>query len=358
MPTRLRDLVVTRVAFVPKGDNPAAEILLWKSDRDVSKRSFSADERKALAAKGWALPDGSYPIENGADLANAIQALGRGNTPSAVVKRHIIKQARRLGLVARLPEDWNVAKEAAVAKEPRFTRSRLARLRNVRGQIDEVLAEVDGGEEEQVDDTAKQYELPDDTPEDVRAEFAKLHADLDASREELEKAKAKEGSEQEPEPDPIEKADPEVRGIIEELRKSAEQATADAQAAKAETAAMRKEQATAAAIEKARDLKHLSVKPEELGVLMQKIQAALPEDAAEVERILRSADATASEAFREIGKGSGEAEGGDSYEKLQEMGREIAKRDGVPESVGFSKALETDEGKALHREYVEEVNGR
>mgnify|MGYP001597718207 CR=1 FL=1 len=41
------------------------------------ERTFSADERKTMAANGMAMNDGSYPIASVADLSNAVQAYGR-----------------------------------------------------------------------------------------------------------------------------------------------------------------------------------------------------------------------------------------------------------------------------------------
>jgi hypothetical protein len=75
----------------------------WEIDEAV----FSAEQRRQLASKGQALPDGSYPIRNKADLSNALQAFGRAKNKAAV-KRHIIKRARALGATDMLPEDWNV----------------------------------------------------------------------------------------------------------------------------------------------------------------------------------------------------------------------------------------------------------
>jgi cation transport regulator ChaB len=71
----------------------------------LQEKEFTAERRKELAAKGHALPDGSYPIENTQDLHNAIQAIGRASNPAAA-KRHIIKRARALGATDMLPDDW------------------------------------------------------------------------------------------------------------------------------------------------------------------------------------------------------------------------------------------------------------
>ena len=45
--------------------------------------SFSPSERKVLAQKGLAMPDGGYPISNRKDLENAISAYGRGTNKPA-----------------------------------------------------------------------------------------------------------------------------------------------------------------------------------------------------------------------------------------------------------------------------------
>lgn len=72
--------------------------------------SFNAEERRALAKKGHAMPDGSFPIPNRDSLSDAISAVGRArpNTPEqrAKVRRHIIKRARELGASGMIPETW------------------------------------------------------------------------------------------------------------------------------------------------------------------------------------------------------------------------------------------------------------
>jgi hypothetical protein len=76
---------------------------------DLEKKDYNAKQRRAMAGRGLAMPDGSYPIVNEQDLKNAIQSFGRASDPAAT-KRHIIRRARALGLVKLLPEDWNITK--------------------------------------------------------------------------------------------------------------------------------------------------------------------------------------------------------------------------------------------------------
>jgi HK97 family phage prohead protease len=75
------------------------------------RKAYTDAEVEALGKEGKAFknPDGhySFPIDTDADLANAIQALGRA--PDAVrdaVKAYIKKRAEDLKATDKLPEDW------------------------------------------------------------------------------------------------------------------------------------------------------------------------------------------------------------------------------------------------------------
>jgi ribosomal protein S16 len=71
----------------------------------------TADQKKALAAAGYAMPDGSYYIRKGNkdDLHNAILAVGRGGANHDAIRRHIIKRANAADMKCgyMLPPDWN-----------------------------------------------------------------------------------------------------------------------------------------------------------------------------------------------------------------------------------------------------------
>jgi ATP-dependent Clp endopeptidase proteolytic subunit ClpP len=67
---------------------------------------YSADDRKEMASKGHAMPDGSYPIADGEDLDNAIRAVGRGGSDHDAIRRHIIKRADALGQSSKVPDNW------------------------------------------------------------------------------------------------------------------------------------------------------------------------------------------------------------------------------------------------------------
>lgn len=76
-------------------------------------RTWSSDaEKEKYAGKGYALPDGSFPIPDVNHLKKAIKAHGRAKD-KAKAKKHIMKRARALKRVDLIPEDWkaNSSKE-------------------------------------------------------------------------------------------------------------------------------------------------------------------------------------------------------------------------------------------------------
>jgi hypothetical protein len=66
---------------------------------------YNAQQRKAMAAKGQALPDGSFPIANCGDAENAIHAIGRA-TNTATARAHIKKRVAALGCSGSIFENW------------------------------------------------------------------------------------------------------------------------------------------------------------------------------------------------------------------------------------------------------------
>ena len=73
----------------------------------LGKKDYSADERKQGAKEGWAKKDGSYPIKTATDVGNAVKDWFRSKG-SASDKRHIVKQAKKVGKAGTdmLPADW------------------------------------------------------------------------------------------------------------------------------------------------------------------------------------------------------------------------------------------------------------
>lgn len=66
---------------------------------------FDNAERMRLAAKGQAMPDGSFPIRNASDLHNALASYGRAKDPAAA-KDWIKRRAAELGMRHVIPLHW------------------------------------------------------------------------------------------------------------------------------------------------------------------------------------------------------------------------------------------------------------
>lgn len=77
-----------------------------------NKNYFSHKERKDLAKKGEAMPNGKYPIRNSQDLKDAIRLVGASDMPESEVKAWIRKRAKALGLENELPESWGKVEKA------------------------------------------------------------------------------------------------------------------------------------------------------------------------------------------------------------------------------------------------------
>jgi 8-oxo-dGTP diphosphatase len=81
-----------------------------KLEKSANKTSFTHEERKDLAKKGEAMPNGKYPIRNRQDLKDAIRLSGSSSMSKEDVKKWIKKRAKELNLEDELPENWKVEK--------------------------------------------------------------------------------------------------------------------------------------------------------------------------------------------------------------------------------------------------------
>jgi len=87
---------------------------------------ISREERQKLAEKGYALPDGSYPITNVDSLKDSIQAYGRGKkSKRAAIRRHIMKRARVLDKSDLIPDEWKAASSEELEFAVNNLRSRI-----------------------------------------------------------------------------------------------------------------------------------------------------------------------------------------------------------------------------------------
>jgi len=118
-------------------------------------KTYDTETRREMAKKGEAMPDGSYPIADAADLQNAIHAIGRGGAPHATIKAHIVKRAKALGKTDLLPADWQGSTKEKGAGNmsdtqkpetlaaPQVTAEEFAALKAKADQVDAIKAQAD-----------------------------------------------------------------------------------------------------------------------------------------------------------------------------------------------------------------------
>jgi hypothetical protein len=90
---------------------------------------ISREKRQQLAKKGYALPDGSYPITSVDSLKDSIQAYGRSKPGKrAAVRRHIMKRARQLDRPELIPDKWKSLSSQELGEEVTYLRERIAMI--------------------------------------------------------------------------------------------------------------------------------------------------------------------------------------------------------------------------------------
>jgi len=75
----------------------------FKTFGEFVSEKYDTEQRKEMAAKGFALADGSFPIANLEDLKNAIMAYGRAKDQARAAK-FIAKRAKALGAEDLIPD--------------------------------------------------------------------------------------------------------------------------------------------------------------------------------------------------------------------------------------------------------------
>ncbi len=256
------------VGLVAAGDNPDAEVMIFK-------RKFSAEQRRDLAESGKALKDGSFPIVNTGDLRNAISSFGRSGAKTAV-KAHIIRRAKALGATDTLPDDWNVSKLSGRAESLHDSQK--------------VNMDLSAIEDDQLRKSI----------EDAFTEKDTEVSDLETN---LEKAVAQVAELEKTDPDPEDDVSDEVKALIKErddqigtLRKDLDDAVTKARIAEY--------------VVKAEPLQGLLGKPDEVGVVFADLAVAAPEPFAKLETMLEAAAQREDLAklFSTMGAGAGEGD--------------------------------------------------
>lgn len=147
-----------------------------------NKTDFSAKERRGLANKGEALPDGSFPIRNSQDLKDAIKSVGLASN-EARAKAWIIKRAKALGKESELPESWEVEKCMDYDKDFAFSMTTADARTLSKESLDEeikVVAEEGAPIEDEIKKCdEKEIKKSEDTQFSIKIDFNDLeHAEI------------------------------------------------------------------------------------------------------------------------------------------------------------------------------------
>jgi len=101
---------------------------------------LSSQERRNLARRGVALPDGSYPIRNTDDLDDAIKAFGQAPKNKRASALHIRARACALGALDALPSDGVLADILGGAKKSETANQEHEDMANA--ELEKKLAEM------------------------------------------------------------------------------------------------------------------------------------------------------------------------------------------------------------------------
>ena len=113
------DFKITSV-YSKKGSNYVELMESFKSYSKFVSENYDTEQRKEMAAKGFALADGSFPIANLEDLKNAIMAYGRAKDQAKAAK-FIAKRAKALGAEDLIPDTEDFQKSLKEGIEDVYT---------------------------------------------------------------------------------------------------------------------------------------------------------------------------------------------------------------------------------------------
>ena len=233
---------------------------------------------------------------------------------------------------AHLHEGWLVMKSADES--------------DVQRVLDETLTEEDSNmEDTKTTATDEQVDKAEMTLEDAMAKIAELEGKL--SEMEMAKEEEPKSEETEDEEDYMKSAPEPVVKMIENLRKQAEEATA-------ELKKERDARADAEAIEKAKGWGNLNLEAEKVGPALRRLSTVDSELAKAVEEMLSSVNAQAESAqiFAEIGK-SADFKTGGAYERMTSLAKSKVE-EGVAKSFEQALADVATKNPDLYSQYLSE----
>ena len=335
---RLRNLMVNRVAFVDRGANPDADIVLYKRDgvEDVAKATKTEADGSHPASDYAYVPDPNKPstwklrIDTKQNVSGAAAAMGPGGFRGQPVQ---MPMADRAAVKNKIRAAWR-----------KFNPDKAD------SEMPPSIAKQEGGhmgiDKEALDPEVREYvDGLEANLSEARGEIETVKADLAKVQSSVEKTEETE--------DIVKSLSPEAQEVLKAERDRSEALEKRVQDAEQAIEAARIEKADREFTEKAAAWKHLSLDPAVVGPMLRKVAEKDVDAEAEVERVLTSANAIASESLREIGKGgSGPT---DAMGKIEAIAKARAQEKGIPVADAYAEVMETDEGRDLYTQHKQEV---
>jgi hypothetical protein len=338
---RLRGLRVDEGSLVDKGANPAARVVLFKRDESATEPEapMSAMAVDKIGAKISA--DRLARLKTAAEALLAI--IAEAETPPDA------------GTESGMPAEKR-GTEVDVSTQVRKGALPAATMAKLPPEVASYIAELEG----KLGVTTLAPDIFDKLPEEAKAHIAALEAKV----QELTDAEATEDAAEGASPmdallgQPQMKADATKvdiwKGIDPAVREQVEKAEREAAEAKAELAKARDQALTREYVAKAAQFRALPVKADEFGPVLKRLATSDAEAYAEVERVLRAADAamTKSDLFREIGRGgAGAADSAWARIEAAASGL-VGKSAGLTQEQAIARVL--SDQPALYDEYLRE----
>lgn len=330
-----------------KCDKPMKQM----TDEDTTKRDFTHDERQHLASTGAAMPDGSFPIENKEDLANAIHAWGRANPDKrGAVARHIARRAKALGLTDMLPTEGELAQAAGSSK--RWADDFYATLGDDMTEAEKLAkAEKDLADVTAEKDLLVKVAAMSDAEKahytalkDLDVEGAKKFLDMDGAARAAEIEKAKNS-------DPVIYTDSEGHQYHKSEAKAAALAKRADDTAK-ENKALKEAAASGEFEKRAAEYPHLKGEVAEKVALLKAVETITDaEMKGKVIEMLKANDAGLAAAMKELGTKMGATVTGPEA-TLNKMAEDKAKTDNITFAKAYDIVAQTPEGKKLYEEML------
>jgi hypothetical protein len=307
---------------------------------------------KAGKAVEGAMPDGSFPIKNKADLKNAIQAFGRAKDKAATAK-HIRARAKALGLEDVLPTEGVLADLLSKSESGAAGENSGNNVGTKEDTMTDKTTAVDKNEAAKVEELTKSLDKANRVLA-LKGDVREFYDSLEAAKQDEFLTKSTE--EQTAEVAKSKDSDPVVYKTADgvEYRKSDDQRLVSLAKQNDELAKAAKESAAKAKEAELRkraseELSHLPGS-EDVRVALLKAVDAIEDEAVRKSALesLKAKDLAMKGAFEQKGH-RGSPEAGSSEDELDIMAKAYAKENKVSFEKAYAEVIKTDEGRKLYK---------